>query len=492
MKSLSLGLALLVAGIPSSLSATQPNIILLVADDLGYGELGCQGNPQIPTPHIDSLAANGVRFTSGYVTASVCSPSRGGLLTGRYQTRFGWEHNPLGAANADPLIGLPEAQVTLGVALQEAGYITAAIGKWHLGGTARFHPLRRGFDEFFGFLHEGHFYVPPPWNGVTSLLRRPVLPGGGQGRSPEGKLMYHTVTGVMEDAYDADNPILRGGQPVEEATHLTSALTREAVDFISRHKTRPFFLYLAYNAVHSPLQGAEAYLARFAHIEDVHRRIFAAMLAQLDDGIGEVLDRLRREGLEENTLIFFLSDNGGPTQELTSSNAPLRGGKGSMYEGGIRVPFLVQWKGQLPAAKTYDPPVISLDIFTTALAAAGSTGREPVPDVDGVDLVPYLTGERQGQPHELLCWRRGQSAALRHGNWKMVRHSAGSKPELFDLSQDVAETRNLAAKEPGRLQEVQQLWEEWDHQNVPPLFEQARRGRGSAWIAPAQGTQPKT
>ncbi len=352
--------------------ARPPNIVILLADDLGYGELGCQGNPQIPTPHIDSIAAAGVRFTDGYVTAAYCSASRAGLLTGRYQTRFGYEFNPIGHHNEHPDAGLPDAETTLAQLLHDAGYATALIGKWHLGGHPRYHPLRRGFDEFFGFTHEGHFFVPPPYDGVTTMLRRKTLPGGGKGRwtARDGKLVYSTHMGHDEPAYDANNPLVRGGQPVAEQAYLTDALTREAVDFIDRHREQPFFLYLAYNAVHSPLQGADAYMQQFSHIEDVHRRIFAAMLANLDHSVGRVLAKLREAGVEEQTLIFFLSDNGGPTRELTSSNLPLRGGKGDVFEGGIRVPFLMQWKGSLAAGRVEPRAVISLDIFATAAAAA--------------------------------------------------------------------------------------------------------------------------
>ena len=312
---------------------TRPNVVLIVADDLGYGEPGCFGGKEIPTPHIDSLATNGVRFTRAYVTAPTCAASRVGLLTWRYQNRFGFEFNPIGAVNSDPAVGLPPGEITLAEALREAGYATSLVGKWHLGCTAKFHPQRNGFDEFFGFLHEGHYFVPPPWAGHVTWLRRRTLPDGSQGRwtSPDGRLIWSTHMGHFEPDYDADNPVLRSSQPVEEKENLTEAFTREAEDFISLHRSQPFFLYLAYSAVHSPLQGPEDYLAKFAHIDDIQRRIFAAMLAQLDDGVGRVLARLRSLGLSENTLVVFLSDNGGPTRELTSSNAPLRGEKGSLF-----------------------------------------------------------------------------------------------------------------------------------------------------------------
>ncbi len=454
----------------------RPNIVLIFVDDLGYGELGCQGNPEIPTPNIDSIAAAGIRFTSGYVTASYCSPSRAGLMTGRYPTRFGYEFNPIGADNEDPGAGLPTSEVTLARHLHDAGYTTALVGKWHMGGTAQYHPLRRGFDEFFGFLHEGHFYVPPPYRGATTMLRRRALPDGSQGRWESESLIYTTHMGHDEPAYDADNPILRAGQPVEEPAYLTDALTREAVDFIHRHRDKPFFLYLAYNAVHSPLQGADAYMKRFSHIDDVPRRIFAAMLANLDAGVGAVLDKLRDEGLEENTLLFFISDNGGPTRELTSSNLPLRGGKGDLYEGGIRIPFLVQWKGRIPAGKVYDHPVISLDVYATAAAAASA----PIPNnrpIDGVDLVPYITGVESGPPHDVLFWRMFGRAALRQGDWKLVRNPrgrTGSQWQLYNLADDLSESHDLAPTRPEKLEELKQTWERLNAQMIAPIWSRRR------------------
>jgi arylsulfatase B len=291
--------ALTLAGVSAS-AEQRPNVIFIVVDDLGYGELGCYGGKGIPTPHIDALAAGGVRFTNGYVTAPFCAASRAALMTGRFQTRFGFEFNPIGAKNAAPGIGLPVAEKTVADRLRDSGYATGLVGKWHLGGTAEFHPQRRGFDEFFGFLHEGHFYVPPPWQGVTTWLRRKTLPDGGQGRwtSPDGRIVWSTHLGSNEPEYDTDNPLLRSSQPVDEQANLTDAFTREACDFIARHRAQPFFLYLAYNAVHSPMQATDAYLKKFAHIEDIQRRIFAAMLAHLDDSVGKVLAQPLDSGIE--------------------------------------------------------------------------------------------------------------------------------------------------------------------------------------------------
>jgi arylsulfatase A-like enzyme len=468
----SLLLSLLTAHV--GLAAEQPNIIVLFADDLGYGELGCQGNREIPTPHIDSIASKGVRFTDGYVASPNCSPSRAGLLTGRIPTRFGYEFNPTGALNEQPGFGLPAEEITIAETLQNAGYTTGLIGKWHLGGTADFHPFRHGFDEFFGFLHEGHYFVPPPYKGVTTMLRRKTLPGGLTGRWIGSKgLIYTDHMGGNEPDYDADNPITRGGQPVVETEYLTDALTREAIDFIDRHDDKPFFLYLAYNAVHSPLQGADSYMEKFSHIEDIHRRIFAAMLANMDDSVGAVMEQLRKSGLEEDTIVFFLSDNGGPTRELTSSNLPLRGSKGTLYEGGVRVPFMVQWKGTIPPGQVYKKAVSSFDIYATAVAnCAGATAPK---QVEGVDLIPFLTGTDAGTPHKTLFWRQGGKTSLRYCDWKLVRmgkkfQAGKAQWELYDLSKDLSEETNLAKTQPQRLNKLVEMWEKLNGEMMEPLF----------------------
>ncbi len=476
-----LGLAFL--GCSGALAVAQPasvppNVIVIVIDDLGAGELSCQSpDTDAPTPNLDAIAAAGVRFTDGYVTAPFCAASRAGLLTGRYQTRFGFEFNPIGAVNEEPGIGLPVAERTLADVLRdERGYTTALIGKWHLGGTAPFHPQRRGFDEFFGFLHEGHFFFsdPPPYGspGAITWLRRKTLPNGGQGRwvSPDGRLFYSSHLGRNEPDYDADNPILRSSQPVAETANLTGAFTREAIAFVERNQDRPFFLFLAYNAVHSPMQGAEAYWERFSAIEDPHRRLFAAMLAQLDDAIGQLHQALRERRLEENTLLFVLSDNGGPTKELTSRNGPLRGEKGSLWEGGIRVPFFVRWPAKLPAGSVYRQPVSSLDIFATASAANGLT-----PKGDGIDLLPYLSGANSAAPHPELYWRVGHQAALRSGPWKLLRppgaKSSGEVPwQLYRLDQDPGEASDLAPEEPETVSRLAARWTELNGEMIPPLW----------------------
>jgi arylsulfatase B len=366
---------------------------------------------------------------------------------------------------------LPETERTVADRLHGEGYATAIVGKWHLGGTATFHPQRRGFDEFFGFLHEGHFYVPPPWQGVTTWLRRKTLPDGAQGRwtSPDGRIVWSTHLGSNEHEYDTDNPLVRSSQPVDEKANLTDAFAREACDFIERHERQPFFLYLAYNAVHSPMQATDDSLKKFAHIEDIHRRIFAAMLSHLDDSVGKVLGQLRDSGIEENTLVVFLSDNGGPTKELTSSNTPLRGGKGELWEGGIRVPFLVSWKSQIPAGKVLAAPVGSIDATATALHLAGASVPKAAPPLDGVNLLPLLTGGPTEVPERPLFWRVGNKHALRLGDWKLIRRDP-EEWQLYDLNHDISETTNLASQESARVKQMATFWDDWNAEQAEPLW----------------------
>lgn len=447
----------------------RPNIVLIVVDDLGFGELGCYGGQEIPTPHIDALAQSGVRFTNGYVTAPFCAASRAALMTGRYQTRFGFEFNPIGAKNAAPGIGLPTSEKTIADRLRDAGYTTSLIGKWHLGGTAEFHPQRRGFDEFFGFLHEGHYYLSPPYGGATTWLRRKTLPDGSLGRwaSNDGRTIWSTHLGSHEPAYDADNPLLRSSQPVAEQANLTDAFTREACDFIERHRSQPFFLCLTYNAVHSPMQGADDYMQKFLHINNIHRRIFAAMLAHLDDSVGKVLTRLRELRIDDSTLVIFLSDNGGPTKELTSSNMPLSGGKGELREGGIRVPFIVSWKNRIPSGKVLEEPVVSIDIAATALEIGNAQTEAKA--LDGQNLAPWVTGQAASLPDRALFWRVGTKHAIRNGDWKLIR--SGKQWQLYNLARDIGEENNLATQEPARVQQLSNIWEQWNAQQLDPLWQ---------------------
>ena len=413
----------------SATAADKPNILVIVADDLGWGELGCQGNDQIPTPHTDSIAKNGIRFTSGYVSGPYCSPTRAGLMTGRYQQRFGHEFNPGPQAPED--FGIK--QTTIADRLKSAGYATGMFGKWHLG-DGDSHPLKRGFDEYYGFLGGAH-----PYQQI------------GKGR----------------------NAILRGNRPVETMEFTTLDFGREAAKFIDKNHEKPWFVYLPFNAVHTPMEAPQKYIDRFEKIADKKRRTFAAMLSAMDDAIGEVLGKLREHKLEENTLIVYFADNGGPTGANTSTNGPLNGFKATVWEGGVRVPFLMQWKGKLPAGKVDDRPVIQLDVQPTVLAAAG-VAIKPEWKFDGVNLLPYLTGEKKDSPHDALFWRFGRQRAVRQGDWKLT--DTGSGPMLFNLSKDIGEKTDLASQEADKLKQLEAIYAEWNKANISPAWGNANRG----------------
>ena len=418
----------------------KPNIIIILTDDQGYNDVGFNGCKDIPTPNIDRIADNGVKFTSGYVTYAVCGPSRAGLITGRYQDRFGFSRNPLFTPN-DPKQGLPLTEETLATALKGAGYTNLALGKWHLGAYESLRPLKRGFDEFFGFLTGGHKYFPEEW-------------------------ILDDISGVKSQ-YDAYNTkLLKNDKRVEETEYLTDALSREAISFIERNTENPFFIYLAYNAPHTPMQATEKYLSRFKNIDDKKRRTYAAMVSAVDDGVGGVLDKLEELGIQDNTLVFFLSDNGGPEKHNASDNGPLREGKGSMYEGGIRVPFAIQWLGTIPSGQVYHQPVISLDIFATVAAYAGVSSRNPL---DGVNLVPFITGKDTGMPHEYLYWRKFDQGAyaIRNGEMKLV-NAKGLQDELYDLINDISEENPLVSEEDMNL--LLSKRKQWLDQMMDPVF----------------------
>ena len=441
----------------------RPNILLIVADDLGYADVGFHGVEDIPTPNLDALAARGVRFSNGYVSGTWCSPTRAGLLTGRYQQRFGVRGHE---GTPDEALSLEET--TLADRLKAAGYATGAIGKWHLGTGPEFHPLERGFDEFFGFLRGAHNF----WPGVPLIL----FPDR-TGRGPYIEEIEQRAMGGRQ--------ILRGRGHVAEEAYLTDAFGREAVSFIERHASEPFFLYLSFNAVHTPMQATVDRLASFATTAHPVRRVYNAMTLAMDEAIGAVFEQLRRSGIEDDTLAFFISDNGGPTvlrfAYNASDNSPLRGSKGSTLEGGIRVPFVVSWPGGLPSGMRYDEPAIQLDFLPTALAAAGV----PVDaewELDGVNLLPYLRGEASGRPHELLFWRSIRQMAVRGGDWKLVTYQAGfdagdiprdgpldqvTPYRLYNLAGDVGETEDLSEREPERVAELLAHWTDWNAQMRP-------------------------
>ncbi len=400
---------------PAAANARQPNIVFIFVDDLGYSEIGSGVfDGGIPTPAIDAIAKRGVTFTDGYVTASLCAPSRAGALTGRYNQRYGIYANPVHHPPAG--IGLPSAAVTMAERLRDVGYATGMIGKWHLGGGP-LHPMQQGFAEFLGMLESSHPYY---------------------GEDPE-------------------NPVLRGYTPEPQQGYLTAAFAREAASFIHRHATEPFFLYFAPNAVHWKYQATTTELATVpTTVKGSDRRIFAAVLIGLDRAIGAIDAALRAEKLDQDTIIAIVSDNGGVRAGRTT---PLRGRKGSVYEGGIRVPFILSWPQRLAPGSTYRAAVSTLDLTPTFLAAAGAASA---PGLDGVDLLPYLGG-RSGDPHPYLFWGDRTKGAVRRGNWKWVTNG-----ELFDLSTDIAERNNLVAVHPEIVADLRRARSQWLATLAPP------------------------
>jgi arylsulfatase A-like enzyme len=421
----------------------KPNVIVIIADDLGYADLGMQGSAIIPTPNIDSIAKNGVRFTDAYATAPVSAPSRAGILTGRHQQRCGFEFNAVAEMPPGVIFGLPLSEKTLAGHLKPLGYTTGLVGKWHLGSPEGYRPNERGFDEFYGFLEGASRYLP---------AGRPFPRGADPG------------TGEKEQH------IVRNNVPLVEEEYLTDAFGREAVAFIDRHHEKPFFLYLAFNAPHVPLQATEKYLKRFASVKiegGERKRHYMAMVSAMDDNIGRVLEALRKHGVENDTLIFFASDNGGTPGK--GSNAPLRGFKQDVWEGGIRVPFCLQWKNHIPAGRVVGNLISLMDITPTALAAAGASVPENSA-LDGANLLPFLTGKNTALPHDRLFWRYGTlQCAVRSGDWKSVRNMSVTW-QLYNITNDIGEEKDLASAEPQKQSALIAGHEKWSATLAMPLW----------------------
>lgn len=433
-------------------SGPAPNIVVIISDDAGFNEFSIHGSTLFKTPRIDSIAQDGVHFTNGYTSGAVCSPTRAGLLTGRYQNRFGHEFNiPPVYSETN---GLSLEETTLPEVLAAHNYQTIALGKWHLGYAPQFHPLSRGFSDYYGFLQGARSYFP---------LEEPTIL----------------------------NRLLRNREPIPETfDYMTDELGRVAANYIANRGKKPFFMYLAFNATHGPNHATESDLKQVkgGGGNETHR----AMTAALDRAVGLVLDELDQQNIADNTLVFFLNDNGGVSSH---DNTPLRGFKGSTWEGGIRVPFAMRWPKKIPAGRVIDAPVISLDIFPTALAAAGVTGTPGRP-LDGVDLLPFANGSQTDRPHETLYWKNGSKWAVRHGDLKLVAGNTTSKkskkkkskartpknvvdasvatssehqtaPQLFNVAADPSETEDLAVKHPEIVAELRGMYEQWK-KDFPP------------------------
>ena len=470
-------------------SERPPNVVLILADDLGFNDISLHSGATMPdgtptTPNIDAIAAAGVAFSNGYAANAVCAPSRAALMTGRYSTRFGFEFTPffrigvtifdwMQERNPAPLqtvihhdlaaempaidaLGMPADEVTLAEVMRSAGYRTAHVGKWHLGGVGEMRAERQGFDDSLNMA--SGLYLPADSDAVVNA-----------------KLDFSGIDKMVWTAMRYSAEFNDTGQ-FEPQGYLTDYYTDESVRVVETNRHHPFFLYLAHWAPHTPLQASRADYEAFAHIEDHRARVYAAMIHALDRSVGRVMAALRDNGLEENTLVIFTSDNGGAGYlGLADVNRPFRGWKLTLFEGGIRVPFFMQWPAKLAAGAVFDAPVTHLDVFATAAAAAGAA----LPDdrvIDGVNLLPYLAGESREPPRETLFWRQGHHQAVRHGDLKLIV-SERETPEgretkrwLFDLANDPTEQRDLAADRPDQLTALQALLDAHNAQQAAPLW----------------------
>ena len=445
-----------------------PNVIVIISDDQGYADVGFHGSNEIFTPNIDRIAKNGVVFSEGYVSYAVCSPSRAGLITGRYQNRFGYSRNILLAPN-DSLMGLPLSEQTLPDVLNNVDYKTKAIGKWHLGAHKSLVPEKRGFDEFFGFLIGGHRYFPEDLtlNDLTEARRQ--------------------MDGYITKIYD-------NGKRINTKKYLTEELSDNAVKFIEDNSDNPFFLYLSYNAPHTPLQATTKDLERNKHIDIEKRQTYAAMVSSMDDGIGLILDKLEQKNIFENTIVFFFSDNGGVEWYNFSDNGPLRGIKGDFFEGGIRVPFAMQWPNKIEPGTIYDKPIIALDIFAT-VASAAKAEKYIKNEIDGVNLIPYLSGNKSGSPHEYLYWKNPDKDidVIRDERYKYLRIK--NDEYIFDLKNDISEESNIIDLSKPIYDRLKSQFKLWEKDMIDPVFMDLGMGKEynkqnpDRWIQASQEKQ---
>ncbi|HVT34364.1 MAG TPA: sulfatase-like hydrolase/transferase [Nevskiaceae bacterium] len=456
-----------------------PNVVVILADDLGFNDVSLYGHgvPQSPTPAIEALAKSGVRFDRGYAGNAVCAPSRATLLTGRYSSRFGFEYTPTpgNMAKAAPMfadptklhhivthpevtdripgfdeLGLPPSEVTVAKLLQGRGYHTVHIGKWHLGGTPNLRPLAEGFDE--SLYMESGLYLPEDSPDVVNSK---------QEFDPIDQFLWPNMR--YATSYN-------GGPWFEPKGYLTDYYTDEAIHAIHANRNRPFFLYLAHWAVHTPMQASKEDYDALSNIPSHRERVNAAMVRALDRSVARVMQALKDEGLDQNTLVIFTSDNGAPNYiGIPTVNQPYRGWKLTYFEGGLHVPFAAAWPGHIPAGSVYDQPVMSVDILPTALAAAGIT--PPTDRVyDGVDLLPYLNGQKSGPPHDVLFWRDGSYQVVLARGWKLQTSERPKKEWLFDLTSDPLEHKNLADEQPAKRAELEKLLADHNAQMAQPMW----------------------
>jgi len=462
-----------------------PNIVILLCDDLGKYEVSAYGAKHIHTPHIDQIGAEGVVFEEGYVTAPTCAPSRAGLITGRVQNRYGFEtqimeHYPTNmieylsgkylvntgefVVETDPQYpaewqavkqGVPPSEINLAEILKKYGYATGLVGKWHLGISQRHLPLKRGFDYEYGFQGAFSLYTPKKmWNGIINYEHKSF-----------------SAQHQWNFGRNGEAAIREMGKEIREEQYLTFAIRDKAMAFMEKHQDEPFFLYCTFSAPHVPFQAPVDYYCMYPEVEDDNKRVYYAMISALDDAIGAVHQQIKDLGLEENTIIYLLSDNGGASYTKATDNGPLKGGKLTQFEGGINVPFMMKWKGQIEPGMRYDYPVSSTDIFATSVAQAGGS-LPPDREYDGVNLLPYLNGEQSEEPHPHLFWRADHIWAVRDGDYKLILSVRDGWAELYDLKTDKSEKYDLKQQMPTLYKKLYDLHYQWQQNNLPdkPLW----------------------
>ncbi len=466
-----------------------PNIILIIVDDLGYSDLASYGNKHINTPNMDALGTEGVRFTQAYVTAPICAPSRMSIMTGRYQQRFGNEFMPydkfdpsvtkkirkhflsflkkpegLSTLHPDFFLNraqyatdIPDREITIASLLKQKGYATGMIGKWNLSSSNNVFPDQHGFDYSYYFDGALSRYVDDPVD--TSIYINQHLPWA-----------FSEIPAWAPR--DGSTAIKEGRTVVKDTGYLTFSWANKSIDFIERNKTNPFFLTLSFNAPHDPFQVPKTYFDRIKGVDDTVKRVYYGMIEALDDAIGNVLQKLEKEGLTNNTLIFFISDNGGATYTRATDNYPLRGGKCTHFEGGLSVPFFMKYPDVLSAGQIFTKPASSLDIYAT-IAAASNASLATDREYDGVNLIPYCKVEA-GLPHDVFFWRSGYSKAYRKGDWKLYVNEKNKVRYLFNIATDREEKTDLSAQEPAKLKELQEALMQWEKKNtIKPLWPSA-------------------
>ncbi|MEM9897043.1 MAG: sulfatase-like hydrolase/transferase [Bacteroidota bacterium] len=464
-------------------TSDRPNIVILLADDLGISEVSAYGLDRIQTKNIDAIAKNGVLFTEAYVTSPICSPSRASLLTGRYQQRFGYELQPQtrypknlleflvfkylmdtdGWVVSDEKIsyprqedilkqGLPPSEVTLSEMLKAQGYNTGIIGKWHLGSGDFALPLNRGFDYQYGFYEAFSMYA----------------------YEEDTQVINHHHDWLFSDKYiwgpgrEGKSALYQNGKEIVEREYLTDKLAKEAVNFVDRNKNEPFFLYVPFSAPHTPFQAKLDDYKNYEYVEDENKRVYYAMIKSLDDAVGTIMQKLESESLLENTLVFFLSDNGGASYTRATDNYPLKGGKFTNFEGGIRVPFMMHWKGKISEGMTYTAPISSLDIFATSMAAVD--GSINLPKHDGADLIAFLNDNEGPPPHEALYWRSGYNFAIRKGQWKLILNRKDQTHRFYNIVEDPSEVRDVYAENRELALQLENQLMKWSATLIQPRW----------------------